>query len=63
MSAEKKLWIAQVALSSLDQWYVTWQMFRSYGDAEVRRRALSCKAHGLVWHDRHLVKGQVVCNG
>lgn len=63
MSAEKKLWIAQVALSSLDQWYVTWEMFRSYGDPEVRRRALSCKAYGLVWHDRHLVKGQEVFNG
>lgn len=63
MSAEKKRWIAQVALSSLDQWYVTWELFRNYGDGEVRRRALSCKAQGLVWHDRHLVRGLEVFNG
>lgn len=63
MSGEKMLWITQVALSSLEQWYVTWEMFRSHGDAEVRRRSLSCKAHGLVWHDRHLVKGWEVFNG
>ena len=63
MTGQKRLWVTQVALSTLESWYVTWEVFRNKGDREVRRRAICCKAHGLVWHDRHLVKGLEVFNG
>ncbi|MEJ5039953.1 hypothetical protein LOY33_13080 [Pseudomonas sp. B21-036] len=57
MTKERTDWIIQIALSSLEQWYVTWDLFKRYGDAEVRRRALAAKTYGLVWHDRHLKRG------
>lgn len=60
MDDQRRCWITQVALSSLEQWYVTWDMFQRYGSGEVKRRALCAKAHGLVWHDRHLAKGMEV---
>lgn len=63
MTDEKRLWITRVAISSLEQWYVTWELFRKQRDPEVRRRAICCKAHGLVWHDRHLVRGMEVFCG
>lgn len=60
MNERRREWLTQVALSSLEQWYTTWDMFKKYGDSEVRRRALAAKAYGLVWHDRHLAKGSEV---
>lgn len=62
MTGQKRLWVTQVALSTLESWYVTWEICRDKRDYEARRRAISCKAYGLVWHDRLLLKGLEVFN-
>lgn len=60
MSTEKRKWMTDVALGSLSSWYVCWDMCRNFGNPEARRRALCCKVNGLVWHDRHLVRGEAL---
>ncbi|MBF8720479.1 hypothetical protein [Pseudomonas guariconensis] len=57
MIDQRRLLIIQIAISMLEQWYSTWEGFKSHHDGGIRRLALCSKARGLVYHDRALLKG------
>ncbi|KQQ62954.1 hypothetical protein ASF66_00955 [Pseudomonas sp. Leaf129] len=58
----RRVFVTEVALSMLEQWYTTWEGFRSHKDSTIRRLALHAKTRGLVCHDRTLAKSEVVIN-
>lgn len=59
----RRVFVTEIALSMLEQWYTTWECFRGHRDAEIRRLALHSKARGLVCHDRALAKAEVAFHG
>lgn len=63
MADNRRLLIIQIALSMLEQWYSTWDGFKSHQDGGIRRLALHSKARGLVCHDRALLKAEAAFNG
>lgn len=52
----RMLFVIEIALSMLSQWYVTWETYKDHGSAVIRRIALNAKCRGLVYHDRALAK-------
>jgi hypothetical protein len=62
MSDSRRVFVTEIALLMLEQWYSTWDAFNGHSHGSIRRRALSSKARGLVCHDRILAKAEVAFN-
>lgn len=59
MIDQRRILVAEIALSVLEQWYSTWEDFKDHRDDTICRLALRAKTHGLVYHDRCLIKSEV----
>lgn len=55
----RRIFVIEIALSMLEQWYSTWEGFKEHRYGTIRRLALHSKARGLVYHDRCLIKSEV----
>lgn len=59
----RRVFVTEIALSMLEQWYTTWEGFKDHRNGDIRRLALHSKARGLVCHDRALAKAEVAFHG
>lgn len=59
----RRIFVTEIALSMLEQWYMTWEGFKDNRDGDIRRLALHSKVRGLVCHDRALAKAEVAFHG
>ena len=59
----RRIFVIEIALSMLEQWYSTWEGFKEHRDGTIRRLALHAKTRGLVCHDRYLLKAEGAING